>query len=449
MQLRPYQEQAVQSLRATFAQGKNSAILCIPTGGGKTVVFTTIAKSAISRGSRIMIVCDRKELISQAHDNLLRLGLNPTIIAPGYPQYLNNCYLASVDSLRRRELPDVDVIIIDEAHKQTFDKLIVRYRESGKDPLIIGATATPLRTGGQDALSLYYETITEPTTIEKLLAEGYLVPCRTYAAKADFSDVKVTGNDYNNAALFKKFDEAVLYDGLVEQFEKFARDKKTLIFNVNVEHSLKTVEKLREAGYTCEHVDGSTPSEKRRKILADFKAGAFQILSNCSVLTTGYDEPSIEAIIVNRATMSLPLWLQMAGRGSRLFENKPYFILIDMGANCYKHGLWDDARTWSLHKPRRSSSGVAPVKLCEGCEAMNHASARECKECKKPFDIKKKALKKGEFVEVKSSRGGINLFNSMSATYEDLKAHAEKMGYNPRWVHVQINLQKKKQSERA
>jgi superfamily II DNA or RNA helicase len=270
------------------------------------------------------------------------------------------------------------------------------------------------------------------------------VPCRTYAAKADFSDVKVTGGDYNNAALFKKFDEAVLYDGLVEQFEKFARDKKTLIFNVNVEHSLKTVEKLREAGYTCEHVDGSTPSEKRRKILADFKAGAFQILSNCSVLTTGYDEPSIEAIIVNRATMSLPLWLQMAGRGSRLHQNKPFFTLIDMGANCYKHGLWDDSRTWSLVKPRRSSSGVAPVKLCEGCEAMNHASARECKECGKPFDIKKKALKKAEFVEVNRNRGGVNTFVSAGKTIEQLKAHAAKMGYNPRWAYVQLKLQENK-----
>jgi len=444
MKLRPYQEQAVQGLRAAFNQGKKSAILCIPTGGGKTVVFTTIAKSAIINGSRIMIVCDRKELISQAHDNLIRLGLNPTIIAPGYPQHLNNCYLASVDTLRRRELPEVDVIIIDEAHKQTFDKLITRYKESGADPFIIGATATPLRTGGQNSLHEFYDAITEPTTIEELLETGFLVPCKTFAAKVDFTNVKTTGNDYNNGALFKEFDKSRLYDGLLDQFEKFAKDKKTLIFNVNVEHSLKTVDKLRAAGYSCEHVDGKTPALQRRKILEDFSAGKFQILSNCSVLTTGYDEPSIEAIIVNRATKSLPLWLQMAGRGSRLYDNKPFFTLIDMGANCYEHGLWDDSRKWELIKQRRSSSGVAPVKLCEKCEAMNHASAKVCKECGEPFKIKKKPLLKSEFIEVKSNRGGKKVFNTAGKTKEELKKYAALMGYKPAWVYIQLKNQKNK-----
>ena len=444
MKLRPYQTQAVNSLRATFAQGKKSAILCIPTGGGKTVVFTTIAKSAISRGSKIMIICDRKELISQAHDNLVRLGLNPTIIAPGYPQYLNNCYLASVDTLRRRELPEVDVVIIDEAHKQTFDKTIVRYRESGADPVIIGATATPIRTGGQTSLHTYYDAITEPTTIDKLLSEGFLVPCRTYAAKMDLSGVKMTGNDYNNGALFKEFDKARLYDGLIDQFEKFARDKKTIVFNVNVEHSLKTVEAFRAKGYDARHVDGKTPAKERRELLEGFKRGDFQILSNCSVLTTGYDEPSIEAVIVNRATKSLPLWLQMVGRGSRTFPGKEDFIVIDMGANCYEHGLYDDARKWDLVKKRRTSSGVAPVKLCESCEAMNHASARVCSDCGEPFKIKKKPLLKADFVEVKSKRGGSQAFRTGTATKEELQEYAKKMGYSPRWVYVQLNLQKSK-----
>ncbi len=440
MKLRPYQNQAINSLRATFNQGKKSAILCIPTGGGKTVVFTTIAKSSIQKGAKIMIVCDRKELISQAHDNLIRLGLNPTIIAPGYPQYLNNCYLASVDTLRRRELPEVDVIIIDEAHKQTFDKLVKRYRESGANPLIIGATATPIRTGGQNSLHEIYDTITEPTTIGQLLEEGYLVPARTYAAKIDLSSVKMTGNDYNNAALYQEFNKAKLYDGLVDQFEKFAKDKKTIIFNVNVEHSLKTVQALRAKGYSCEHVDGKTPAKRRREILEGFSRGDFQILSNCSVLTTGYDEPSIEAVIVNRATKSLPLWLQMVGRGSRTYTGKTDFKVIDMGANCYEHGLWEDGRTWELVKKRRTASGVAPVKLCEKCEAMNNASARLCSDCGEPFKIKKKAPIKAEFVEVKSSRGGAVSFNPRGKTRAELHEHAKKMGYSSGWAHVQYKL---------
>ena len=443
MNLRPYQKQAIESLRVRFNRGDNASILCIPTGGGKTVVFTTIAKSAIKNGKKIMIICDRKELISQAWDNLLRLGLNPTIIAPGYKQYLNNCYLASVDTLIRRELPQVDVIIIDEAHKQTFDKIILKYRErGGKPPLFIGATATPIRTGGQNSLHELYDSIVEPVNIENLLDTGFLVPARTFAAKRDFSDVKMTGNDYNNAALYKKFNEAKLYDGVIEKFKQFANNKKTIVFNVNVEHSKKMVEQFKLNGYSAKHLDGKTPTKERREILEGFKKGEFQILSNCSVLTTGYDEPSIECVIINRATKSLPLWLQMVGRGSRKFEGKNDFIVIDMGSNVYEHGLWEQERTWELEKRRKKNTGVAPVKLCPSCEAMNFASARVCHDCETPFPIKKKKLLKAEFIEVKGkNRGARNSINIKTATKEELQKYAKDQGYKPGWVYQQLKIQ--------
>ena len=442
MQLRNYQSGAVNGLRAVFNRGLKAAILCIPTGGGKTVVFTTIAKGAIANGNRVLIACDRKELINQAKSNLNRLGIFPTVIAPGFRFTLNNCYLASVDTLRNRDLPDVDIIIIDEAHKQSFDKLLQRYKESPYDPLIIGATATPLRTGKQAPLSDFYETIVEPVKISELLQDNFLVNCRTFAAPVDFSKVKITGGEYNNGDLFKEFNKTVLYDGLVEKFEKYAKDKQTIIFNVNVEHSIKTVEALSAKGYTCRHLDGKTPNKERVEILEQFARKEFQILSNCSVLTTGYDEPSIEAIIVNRATKSLPLWLQMIGRGSRLYPGKNEFIVVDMGANCYEHGLYDDARTWSLYK-RSPGEGVAPVKLCEVCEAMNTAGARVCKDCGEPFNIKEKKLLKADFVEVKSTRGGAVAFSTKTATKEELQKYAESKGYKKNWVNVQLDLREK------
>ena len=127
MKLRNYQTESVFLIRQAFSQGLKSVILCVPTGGGKTVIFTTLTSLSIANGKKVMIICDRKELIGQAEYNLNRLGLYPTIIAPGHKQLKNNCYLASVDTLTRRELPAVDLIIIDEAHKQTFDKIILKY----------------------------------------------------------------------------------------------------------------------------------------------------------------------------------------------------------------------------------------------------------------------------------------------------------------------------------
>jgi superfamily II DNA or RNA helicase len=432
---RPYQKQAIDGLRAGFAKGYKSQVLCMPTGSGKSFVFTTIANSALSKGKKVLIVCNRIELINQVQDYLKDLGLNFTIIAPGQKQGVKTCFVASIDTLRRRELPDVDLIVIDECHFSTFDKLIDRYKESEFNPLIIGITATPLRTGAQRSLHELYQNIIEPTTIGALLFEGYLVPCRTYAAKIDLSDTKLTGGDYDNKALYKEFNKQRLYEGLIENYEKFAKGKKTLIFNVNVAHSLKTVEALKAAGYDARHLDGQTPTKERRELLEGFKNGEFNILSNCSVLTTGYDNSSIECIIVNRATKSLPLYLQMVGRGSKLD-----FIVIDLGGNCYEMGLWSDARTWELVKKRRNSSGVAPVKLCESCEAMNPVSARVCKECAEPFKIKAKALLKAEFAEVKGNRGGGERFIAKGKTRAQLHEHAKAMGYAAGWAHVQYKL---------
>jgi len=443
MKLRHYQSESLNLIRKAFTQGLKSLILCVPTGGGKTVIFTTLTSLSIAKGKKVMIICDRKELIGQAEYNLNRLGLYPTIIAPGYKQIKNNCYLASVDTLTRRELPAVDLIIIDEAHKQTFDKIILKYRDSPHNPFIIGATATPLRTGKQRSLHEVYNKIIEPVTIDDLLKQSYLVPCITYAAKEDFSNVKITGNDYNNAALYEQFNKSRLYAGVIDKYKTHAEGKKTLVFNVNIEHSKKMVSEFLAAGYSAKHLDGATPKKERGQILEDFKNGKFLILSNCSVLTTGYDEPSIEAVIINRATKSLPLYLQMTGRGSRIHENKSNFIVLDMGSNVYEFGLWEEPRTWQIVKERRKTNGVAPVKLCPVCEAMNHASARICFECKEPFKIKAKALLQGDFIEVKkglrnSERGAGKVFNPNTATKEQLKIYALKKGYKPAWVYVQL-----------
>lgn len=440
--LRAYQQQAKDEVRRAFKYGKRRVVLCKPTGSGKTVTFASIIADAIPKGTTAMIMCDRKELIGQAKDKVNSLGLTPTIIAPNYSQRKNSLYLASVDTLRRREFPKIDLLIIDEAHKQTFDKTISKYIELC-NPFIIGATATPLRTGGQNSLSEYYQDIIEPVKINDLLDMGFLVPARTFASKEDFSDVKRRGQEYDNAAIFDKFNQPELYDGAVDNYNKFSPDKKAICFNVNVQHSINMVDKFRDSGISAAHLDGKTPDIERRKILADYKRGEFKILSNCSVLTTGYDEPSIETVIVNRATLSLPLWLQMVGRGSRTFENKPNFTVIDQGANVYRHGLWHEEREWSLYK-KPKGDGVAPVKCCEECGALNHSSARVCVECGHEFEIKKKELKEAEFVEVKDDfrkrRGFDKKPDPRTASMSELHEYAKKMGYSPKWPYVQFKI---------
>lgn len=443
--LRGYQEGAKQKIRQSFAAGNKRVVLCMPTGAGKTVTFADMVGNSIENGMRAMILCDRKELITQAGHKINDLGLSPTIIAPGNKMIQNNCYLASVDTLRRRELPPVDLLIVDEAHKQSFDKMLNKYIDFC-DPYIIGATATPLRTGSQNSLHDIYQDLIDPVSIGNLLDGNFLVPARTFAAREDFSDIKKKGNDFDSGAMFDKFNDVKLYDGVLDNWNKFGEDKKTLCFNVNVEHSKRMTQKFKDNGISSAHIDGNTPNGERAQILKAFTRGEFKILNNCSVLTTGFDEPSIETVIVNRATLSLPLWLQMVGRGSRTFGDKKNFKVIDQGANVYRHGLWEEERTWKLEKKKkREGDGVAPVKLCESCGIINNASARVCSECGAPFKVSKKELKKAEFIEIKKrERRGLGTDvgkpDPYRATERELKDYALKMGYREGWVWQQLKF---------
>jgi len=431
--LRPYQAEIAGSIRSQFLSGLRRVLMVAPTGGGKTVIFTHMVSQMIAKGKTCMILCNRKELIKQAYSKISQYDINPTIIAPGYRQYKNNVYLASVDTLKRREIPLVDCIIVDEAHLQTFDKLLLEYIEFC-NPFIIGATATPHRSGSQNCLSTIYQDIVNPVSVQNLIDLNFLVPARTFASKLDMSGVKQKGGDYDNRQLYEKFNQTALYAGVVDNYRKFgAREdgslKKAICFNVNVEHSVQMVQKFKDSGIQAVHLDGKTPEGERTKILRDYSRENF-LLSNCSVLTTGFDEPSIEVVIVNRATLSLPLWLQMTGRGSRLYDGKSNFTIIDQGANVYRHGMWEDDREWSLYKkPKRKGDGVSPVKVCEHCESINATSARVCKNCGEPFKLKEKKLVESEFVEIRKNRGFGTKLNFKDMTNQELSDYAAEKGY--------------------
>jgi superfamily II DNA or RNA helicase len=391
MQLRDYQKKGKQLVSEAFRDGAKAVVLCVPTGGGKTIILSDMAVDAMRNGARVMVVCDRKELIAQANEKLKMFGLSPTLIIPSYKDKISILYLASVDTLRNRIQPNIDLLIIDEAHKKTFDKLVLEYKAKGA--YVVGCTATPVRTGKRfleefpqykGQMCNVYDDIVVPTTITELIKENHLVPAITYGANIDLSDVKTKGDDFDDKELFNKFNKPKLYAGVVDNYLKLAANTKALVFNINVEHSLKMTAEFNARGIKSAHVDGNLPLAERDQIFKDFKAGKITVLNNCNVATTGYDEPTIETIIVNRGTMSLSLWLQMAGRGGRKCDeiNKTYFTLIDQGGNVWRHGFWQDEREYKLDpKFVTKKKGVAPVKECSNCQALLPASSPKCEYC--------------------------------------------------------------------
>ncbi len=401
LELRNYQNESIIELREGFKLHQRQ-ILCLPTGAGKTVVFSFIASQVVRKNKKVLILTDRQELFKQTFKSVNRLDLPVCKIDPDSKVVFKqaNLFLGMVETFKRRidlfQEMEFDLIICDECHKQAFNKVFDFFPKT----MVLGCTATPV---GKH-LFKYYTNLVQGIDIPELIEQGFLSPCLGYEMQDDFSDLKTDkSGEFNEDSLFKHFNKSKLYEGLVDEYLKRANGKKTLIFNCSIEHTLLTTKAFNAAGIKSYAITSNTPKEEREYILESYDKGEFQVLQNANIFVAGYDNPSIEVIIMNRATTSLPVWLQAAGRGSRIFPGKNKFMLIDFGGNFSRHGLWDEPRTWSLKPPKKRNAklGVKPVKMCVNCEAMIAAMARKCQFCGHEYAIGETVLKDGVLVEVK------------------------------------------------
>lgn len=467
--LRKYQAKGKAMVSGAFANEIKriiAVILCVPTGGGKTVIFADMAKSAIANGVSVLIICNRKELIKQAKGKLNANGLYPTLIVPGYTDTVSSLYLASVDTLRNYKLPNVGLVIIDECHLRDFDEIALEYKHKGVH--VVGCTATPVRSGKRffkegtflslmfpdytGQLGNIYDEIVIPTTISELLngdestGEVYLVPAITYGADINL-DIKKTntkdGIEFNEKQMFNEFNKPKMYGGVVDKWLQLTPNTKTMCFCINVEHSKAQAAEFIARGISCAHVDAKC--KDRDKIFEDFEAGVYQVLCNVAIATTGYDCDLIETIIVNRMTMSLSLWLQMCGRGARPNNKigKTYFNIIDMGGNVYRHGFWETDREWSLDLDYISKTiGVAPIRECGDCSALIPATSPNCKYCgmvqeKKAVDAAIYA--EAQFVVLDSSVVPKELKKPLhQMSVEELERYRELKEYSIGWIVRQL-----------
>lgn len=438
-ELRPYQQRCVDAVKRAFLRGHKGIIMCSPTGSGKTVMFSHMARAAVAKGRRVMVVCNRKELITQSYTKLVDYGLLPTIIAPGYPRIKSQCYVSSVDTLLRRGyFPDVDFVIIDEAHIAKFDRLVDVYLE--RNCWVLGATATPLRRGQQRSLHTMYTELVSTLQVRELISDNYLAPNIVYGSKMDLTALQTKNLEYDERKVFDFYNRQVMYDNVFEKFQRFSIPGPTICFNVNIEASKRFTYEAKQRGIPAAHVDGSMSDSARAVLFRDFEAGRC-ILSNCMLATTGYDYDGIRNIITNFASKSLIKWLQVNGRGARPRDDKTHFVTIDMGSNANKHGLWEDDREWVLKKkPRRAGLQTAPVKNCKGCEAIISASARYCVHCGYEVPVKEVKLVEAEFVRLERKKLPAHLRKPISKmNYPELLDYARFKGYKDGWAWYQLN----------
>lgn len=356
-ELYPYQEEAIDLIFKTFdaADGIINVLFQLPTGGGKTVIFSEIARQFIHRKKqKVLILTHRVELCAQTSKALSEIEVKNKVIDRDvkelYDREEYDCYVAMVETLNNRlnenenYLRNIGLVIVDEAHYNSFRKLFKFFNHA----YMLGVTATPLSSNRNLPLKDNYQKLIVGHSIADLIEDGYLSRATTYTFNVNLRSLKVgSDGDYTVSSLDRLYSLYSMQDRLLAAYEERSKGKKTLIFNSGIATSIRVFELFKNAGYIIKHLDSTFSSKDRYNTLEWFRKTPGAILTSVGILTTGFDEPSVESIILNRATRSLTLYHQMIGRGSRITPKKNKFIIIDLGNNVQRLGLWQDFINWT------------------------------------------------------------------------------------------------------
>lgn len=380
--LREYQARAIEGIRDEVRRGRRRVLLQAPCGAGKTTIFAKIARDAIAKGNRVLFVVHRKELVNQAHARLKGFGIDAGVIMGSDARHdlRHPAQVASIQTLARREAPDAQIVVVDEAHRALSDsyrKLLDHY----SDAVVIGLTATPWRMDGR-GLGDLFEGMVVAATHEELMRDGYLVKPRMFMGESpDMKGVTISMGDYQQGEVAERCRKQELVSNIVAQWQKHAPAKRTVVFAASVEHSREIVAEFSKAGVAAAHLDWSTPKEERAALLGDLESGGLQVVSNMGILTEGWDLPSLECCILARPTASSILYRQMSGRVMRPHPGKERPMLLDHGGNIRRHGFPFIDEEMELTKTKKKSRVALQCRICIQCGAVCQLNATECQEC--------------------------------------------------------------------
>jgi len=451
--LRPYQTDIIALFDRT-RESSHRIILVAPTGAGKTIIAASVIGSAVEIYNNVLVLAHRREITAQTSDKLRAHGIGHGIIQAGIsPRPLERVQVAAIQTLHRRaiqsdamDLPPADLVIVDECHHapaRTYQEIIAAYPSA----TLLGLTATPCRGDGR-GLGGIFETMIECPQVEELIRLGHLVRTRTYApVDPDLKGVRTIAGDYNEGQLAERMDRPKLIGDIVTHWHKYAERRKTVAFAVNVAHSVHLRDEFIKSGVRCEHIDGSTPKPERDATLARLASGELEAVTNCMVLTEGWDMPEVGCCILARPTRKMGLYRQMIGRVLRPAEGKPDAIVLDHSGAVFRHGFVEDHVEWTLdpdrpatspsHQQREVHDGSRLLE-CSQCGAIRVAG-EPCAHCgfmpqRKPRPV---AIIDGELGLVDGGRrANASLTDpALRARWHSMLASiADERGYKPGWV---------------
>jgi DNA repair protein RadD len=396
MELRNYQKESIQYIYDYLRSEKGNVCLNLPTGSGKSIVIAELCRQALTNwpDTRILMLTSRKELIEQNSVKMLTLWPNAPLgifSASMNKREIDRITFAGIQSVRNRaiEIGRRDLILIDECHEISAEEtgayrtLIGELIAINPHLRVLGFTATPYRLGHgmiTDKPAIF-DTLIEPVTIKKLIDDGYLArlksKCTTY--HQNISDVHKRGGEFIEAELQKAVDtEQDIYHAVNETIERAGDRKSWIFFCAGVDHARHVRDELLDRGINAACVTGNTPKNERDHILKEFILGSIRAVTNCDVLTTGFDHAEIDLVILLRPTMSPGLYMQMVGRGLRVKSHGGDCMVLDFAGNIEKHGP-----IISVQPPSKKGKGdgIAPSKICPECDEIVLMSARICPSC--------------------------------------------------------------------
>lgn len=388
----PYQKRAIRKLPGLLLIHRR--VLAVgPTGCGKTFIAAQVMRKMI--GKRVLWLAHRVELLEQAYDELVEAGIPKEMLRMHTGREKSGdddalVMVASIEMFNGRHalaVPDVDLIVIDEAHRSvaaTYRRVV----DACPKALVLGLTATPWRLDGK-GLGDIFANMYIIATYTELAYGGFISKPATYGipreqARRILRGIRTVGGDYNLPQLGRAMMSRKLLGDVVSECARLAPGEPTIVFAVNRRHGQALLGRFLMAGRRAAYLDARTPVAERKAIFAKLKTGELDVVVNVDVLSEGVDFPSVKCIVLARPTRSLTRFLQHVGRGGRKHKGRRV-IVLDHAGNCWRHGLPDAEHEWTLEdRPKDARGREAPVKQCAAfpsCTAMIPASCLTCPSC--------------------------------------------------------------------
>lgn len=388
--LRPYQAKGLREIRAALDSGERTVLYVLPTGGGKTVMFATMARSLASRSERVLVLVHRREILEQTLASLYRLGVTAGQVMAGRPATQDSVQVGMVQTVVRRlgSLRRPDLIITDEAHHVLADNsygTILRY---WREVPVVGFTATPERLDGR-GLGESFRAMIQGPTIRELVREGWLAPPVLFRPPTEALETyHVRRGDFDTEEQEHAMDPRTrrgrqIVGDVLDHYRTHLDRLPVVVFCVSVKHSQIMALEFRDAGYVAAPVWGNMPKQDRERAIKGLADGSVHVVTSCDVISEGVDVPVMAGAILLRRTLSLGLYLQQAGRALRPSEGKSRAVILDHAGNYQLHGHVLQDRAWSLAARSRGERDEEPptTTTCPRCYGVWPGRPRTCPAC--------------------------------------------------------------------